>query len=176
MICIWCNLDKNENDFYGKNKHCKKCHLQKYKNKERIKIEIECPKCNEKRQIRKDAYNIRKNDYCNKCSPLFNKQLYKSEHNMETNHPIYKRWLCMKQRVKCEDKKKYYKDKNIIVCDEWLDYKNFYNWCLSNGFNVNLELDRIDENKNYCPENCQWITHKENTLKIKNLFGRVSLL
>ena len=172
MICLWCNIDKEENEFYVKQKHCKKCHIQKYKNRERKKVEIQCPKCNEKRQMRQDAYIKRKNDYCQKCSPLFNEQLYKSEHNMDITHPIYNRWQCMKYRVKDEKKRKYYKDKNIIVCEEWLDYKNFYNWSINNGFRDDLELDRIDENNNYCPDNCQWITHKENILKIKNLFGR----
>lgn len=173
MKCLWCNIDKEQNEFYVKQKHCKKCHLQKYKNTERKTVEIKCPKCNEIRQIRKDAFNKRKNDYCNKCSPLFNEQLYKSEHNMDISHPIYKRWSYMKGRVTSDEKKKYYKDKGIIICEEWLNYKNFYNWAINNGYHKNLELDRIDENKNYCPENCQWITHRENTLKIKNLFGRI---
>lgn len=166
MICIWCNLDKNENDFYGKHKHCKKCHIQKYKNRERKKVNITCPKCNEERQMRKDSYNKRKNDYCQKCSPLFNEQLFISDHKMDTTHPIYKRWLCMKNRVKRDENKKYYKDKGIKVCDEWLDYKNFYNWSINNGFHQDLEIDRIDNNGNYCPENCQWITHQQNCAKI----------
>ena len=50
----------------------------------------------------------RKNDYCIKCSALFNKQLFKSEHNLDTKNPIYLRWNTMKNRVKCEEKAKYY--------------------------------------------------------------------
>ena len=46
----------------------------------------------------------------------------------------------MKSRIKDIHKRKYYMDKNIIICDEWLDYKNFYNWALSNGFKDNLEI------------------------------------
>lgn len=175
MECLWCKVIKQPDDYSGKQKHCKKCHLIKYKDNVRKTTEIQCPNCLLFRNMRNDAYKKRYTDLCNKCAPLINKQLFKSTHGLDINHPLYTRWWNMKSRVKDIHKRKYYKDKNIIVCDEWLDYKNFYNWALSNGFNANLEIDRIDENGNYCPENCQWITHKENTLKIKNLFGRIKL-
>ena len=129
---------------------------------------ITCPNCNCSRFVRKDAFKKRKNDYCHKCSPLFNPQLLKSNHGMDTNHPIYKRWNCMKARVNTDAKAKWYKDKGIQVCDEWLDYKIFYNWAINNGFREDLEIDRINSSGNYCPENCQWITHRENTQKIYN--------
>lgn len=164
MICLWCNKEKPETDFSGKHKHCKICHCKKYKkNKEaRANVEILCPNCNVSRFVRIDAYKNRKNDYCCKCSPLFNPQKFKSTHNLDITTDIYKRWCTMKRRVVAKDKAKWYKDRNIIVCDEWLDYKNFYDWCISSGFKKELELDRIDNNGNYCPDNCRWITHKEN--------------
>ena len=63
-------------------------------------------------------------------------------------------------------------DKGITVCDEWKDYAKFHVWSLNNGYADDLELDRKDDAKGYSPENCQWVTHKENTLKIRNLFGK----
>jgi hypothetical protein len=164
MICIWCNIDKLENCFSGKAKHCKECHYNKYKKtkEERLTINVICPNCNISRFVRTDAKKKSKSDLCNKCSPLKNKQLYKSEHGLDINTDIYKRWLCVKGRVKQNEKAKWYKNRGIIVCEEWYDYKNFYNWCISSGFKKELELDRIDNNGNYCPENCRWITHKEN--------------
>lgn len=57
---------------------------------------------------------------------------------------------------------KYYGRKGIVVCDEWIKDKNtFYNWALSNGYTSELTIDRKDSNGNYEPDNCRWITLKE---------------
>jgi len=71
----------------------------------------------------------------------------------------------MKQR--CFNSKrsywKYYGGKGITVFKEWLDFKKFYDWAMANGYAENLTIDRIDSNGDYEPDNCQWITGKENT-------------
>ena len=40
-------------------------------------------------------------------------------------------------------------------------FKNFYDWAINNGYNKNLSIDRINNNSNYCPDNCRWTTAKE---------------
>lgn len=70
----------------------------------------------------------------------------------------------MKQR--CYDKNnagyKYYGNKGITICDEWLkDINNFYNWAINNGYQENLTIERINVNGNYEPNNCRWITKTE---------------
>ena len=42
-------------------------------------------------------------------------------------------------------------------------------WALNNGYNDSLTVDRIDSDKDYCPENCQWITMEENSRKAGNV-------
>jgi len=88
----------------------------------------------------------------------------KWKHGM-TKTAEYKAWQKMKSR--CYNKNdisyKYYNrlDRNITVCDRWLDnFKNFYKDMGKRPFK-NRSLDRIDNDGNYCKENCRWATAKE---------------
>ena len=78
----------------------------------------------------------------------------------EVDAPIYKRWSGMRSRVK--DGNKLYLSRGITVCEEWDEYEAFRDWALDNGFQEHLELDRINNDEGYSPDNCRWITHEEN--------------
>lgn len=56
-----------------------------------------------------------------------------------------------------------YGKRGITLCEEWrVSFISFYNWCLANGWKKGLHIDRIDNDKGYCPENCRISTPKEN--------------
>lgn len=54
----------------------------------------------------------------------------------------------------------HYGGRGISVCDEWLEFENFYNWAMSHGYNRNLTLDRVNNRKGYYPANCRWVSRK----------------
>ena len=80
------------------------------------------------------------------------------------NPRLYNIWTGMIHR--CEDKKRpRYKDygaRGITVCDEWHDPNSFIDWSLSNGYEDGLQIDRINNDKSYSPDNCRWVTPKQN--------------
>ncbi len=69
----------------------------------------------------------------------------------------------MKQR--CFNKKsqpyQYYGARGITVCAKWLNYNSFHNWAIQNGYKKGLTIERINNDGNYYPSNCQWVTQKE---------------
>ncbi|WP_157351241.1 RusA family crossover junction endodeoxyribonuclease [Aliarcobacter butzleri] len=80
-------------------------------------------------------------------------------------HPLYTVWQNMKRRLKGKDHQSivYYSDKEI--CKEWLnDFKAFYDWSISNGWQEGLSIDRIDSKGNYNPSNCRWATKTVQTI------------
>lgn len=55
-----------------------------------------------------------------------------------------------------------YGGRGITVCPEWKSRRAFKEWAIKNGYTEALTLDRIDNDKGYNPENCRWVTIKEN--------------
>lgn len=90
-------------------------------------------------------------------------------HNLSHKSHLYSVWKNIKDRCYREKCKSYknYGGRGIKVCDEWKnDYKKFYEWAMANGYEekqtaggVNiLSIDRINNDGNYEPQNCRWVT------------------
>lgn len=83
----------------------------------------------------------------------------------QRNPRLYSLWNTMRHR--CEDPKREsyqrYGGRGIKVCQEWHDANTFMDWAESHGYKPGLQLDRIDNDGDYSPENCRWVTAKENS-------------
>lgn len=109
---------------------------------------------------------------CGKCnyahqkrSKATSKHGFLKEDAPKENYRILNIWSNMKDR--CDNPNfKFYKDyggRGITICSEWHDnFETFCKWALNNGYRQGLELDRIDNDGNYEPSNCHWVTHYEN--------------
>jgi len=72
-------------------------------------------------------------------------------------HALYRRWDGMHKR--CNDPHNpRYGGRGIQVCAEWAVFERFYVWAMSHGFSPELEIDRINNDGGYCPQNCRYVT------------------
>ena len=94
----------------------------------------------------------------------------------ESGTKLYKVWNSMKQRIlnpKCKNYKNY-GGRGITLCNEWLEFIPFRDWALKNGYKEDLQINRMFNNGNYEPSNCNFVPAKENSRnrrgqKIKNM-------
>lgn len=84
---------------------------------------------------------------------------------------LYEVYMGIKERIEkpgCSEYKNY-GARGIKLCDEWsgeLGFDAFAEWAYANGYDTNAKrgectIDRKDVDGDYCPENCRWITNKE---------------
>lgn len=103
--------------------------------------------------------------YCKEKTAIINKT-----HGL-SNTRLYEIYHSMKKRCYNKKSNNYFRYGaiGILICDEWLNsFEVFYNWAMSNGYNDKLSIDRINNSLGYEPNNCRWVSMKQQQNNKKN--------
>lgn len=86
-----------------------------------------------------------------------------TKHGMSSTK-LYKVFISMHERCEKHSSNSYhrYGGRGIKICDEWKRFEPFYEWAMANGYKEGLQIDRINNDGNYEPSNCRWVTLKDN--------------
>lgn len=131
-------------------------------NSKERKIQVKCLCCGHVDFISNEMLNFYRHSHPTCCD---NCQQHSIGRHGLSKAPEYKIWSCMKARCYNKNNNAYknYGGRGICVCKEWKnDPLIFVNWLIGNAWEKGLEIDRRDNNGNYCPENCRIVTRKEN--------------
>ena len=133
-----------------------------------------CPSCNTEAELY--THNV-KNQFkksaisgippvCVKCTLI-----QRNTTHGKSKTPAYSRWLAMIGRCTNTEYPNYKRwgGRGITVCDEWMySFEAFEKWFLLQHFEKGYELDRKDNDGNYCPENCRLIPKFKNARNRKD--------
>lgn len=120
--------------------------------------------CGTEKQVRQDHMRSQRVISCG-CHQKRRTSEVSKIHGMK-NTRIYTCWRNMKTRCYNPNFIGFdrYGGRGIRVCEEWQEFLPFYEWAMANGYKDDLSIDRIDNDGNYCPQNCRWATTKGQAL------------
>ena len=117
------------------------------------------------------AGNHLKDGHTASCGCLRLERITTHDCTHEPWHPTYRNMMrrCGHSKGSSERDLRRYRDRGIEVCTEWRESpRAFGDWLLAHGWRKGLQIDRIDNDKGYSPDNCRVVTCKENNNNRRN--------
>lgn len=156
--------------------HINKTYNTTYKRNENKRFWL-C-KCVCGNEVIRSTSNLRDKNRIHSCGCQISYKVRERNKEKYAKLPYYQklisRWCKVKERLYNPNSISFpnYGGRGIKMCDEWKnDSFAFYTWAIHNGFEPHLLLDRINNDRNYCPENCRWVDRKtQNRNTRKNVF------
>ncbi len=126
-----------------------------------------CVVCGERKSLddfhRHSGRRDGRDSTCKACGSLRGKRWYRDK--QKATNRLYSTYRAMRHRCHYPKHEHYpiYGGRGIRVCQAWLDdFQVFCDWATQAGYRPGLQLDRIDNEKGYCPENCRFVTPSQN--------------
>jgi hypothetical protein len=80
-----------------------------------------------------------------------------------THKKLYKLYFSMRARCEKPTDPAFFRygARGITVAADWNTPEAFCDWAVSHGYDLGLTLERLDNSKGYSPDNCAWVSRKE---------------
>lgn len=123
--------------------------------------------CGNKKVIRGKALRTGRTS---SCGCLLSESSKRRMTSLMTKHgmagsKLYSVYCSMRERCEKPSCPEYYRygGRGISVCNEWKEDRSlFFEWAFKNGYKEGLQIDRKNNDGDYSPENCRWVTRIEN--------------
>lgn len=151
---------------------------------------VECTYCGKRRDEREDSLKRLTNCGCGNCGAYPDglsdtltvtrtwkgqAQTYeRARFHGGSYEALHRVWTNMRERCSNPRSEKWhiYGGRGVRVCEEWSDFATFREWASRNGYEPGLELDRLDNDRSYSPDNCMFRTNLDNLLNRARYLSR----